>query len=241
MNIFTHIVILFVFGFLPSIIWLQFFLKKDCHPEPRYLISRTFMMGIALAPLAVIAQVLFGRFLGHFYGIDHPSTSVGFFLWAAFVEEAVKFLAVKMLILNNPEFDEPIDAMIYMITAGLGFAAIENMLVLFQSFPNGLQITFQLLLLRFLGATLLHAVACALTGYFLGLAWFYHHHSRTLTSLGIAIATLVHFAFNIIMLSTNHEPRGIIYSTLLIFGVSVLVSSLFAITKQRMGTQHLVH
>ena len=46
-------------------------------------------------------------------------------------EEVAKYLIIKIRILRDPEFDEPIDAMIYMIIAGLGFAALENILVLF--------------------------------------------------------------------------------------------------------------
>jgi RsiW-degrading membrane proteinase PrsW (M82 family) len=36
---------------------------------------------------------------------------------------------VRLKALRDPEFDEPIDAMLYMIIVALGFATIENILV----------------------------------------------------------------------------------------------------------------
>ena len=108
-------------------------------------------------------------------------------------------LFVGRLVLNNPEFDEPIDAMIYMITASLGFAAIENILILFRAAPDGLEQTLQLWALRSVGATLLHALAGALIGYFLALSWFYFEHQKKLVTIGIVLASIFHFVFNIFL------------------------------------------
>ncbi len=220
-------ILLIFFGFLPSLVWLNFYLHKDRHPEPTYLITRTFLMGILLAPLAIAAQWLFAYGLGHYELVAQPSNSATFYLWAAFIEETVKFIAVMVLILHHPEFDEPVDAMVYMITAGLGFAAIENILVLVQSVPQGIDIAIQLWILRFLGATLLHSVASALTGYFLALSWFYRHHSYKLIGLGLFLATLVHVAFNIILVDFGNQAQGLLYVTILLLVMSFLVSLLF--------------
>ena len=205
------IVLLVVLGFLPSLIWLGFYIKKDWHPEPKYLISKTFLLGIIMAPLAVIAQWVFrGIALGLKPDFDIQS-SIMFFLWAAFIEETVKFLVVKFAVLHNSEFDEPLDAMIYMISAGLGFAAIENVLILFQAIPNGTEAAIQIWLLRFVGATLLHAVSSAVVGYFLALSWFYNRHSSKLIALGLGIATILHLIFNFILLGSNGRPEGFLY------------------------------
>src|SRR3989344_2683483 len=120
-------------GFIPSLAWLSYYLRKDCHPEPRYLIARVFFMGILIAPLAVLAQWLFSQIGLTFSASFSISDSIVFFIIAAFIEETVKFLAVKYTVLHNSKFDEPVDAMIYMIIAGLGFAAVENILVMFQA------------------------------------------------------------------------------------------------------------
>src|SRR4051812_25201469 len=111
-------------GLIPSFIWMSLFLKEDIHPEPRYLIAKTFLMGIIISPLALLLQIGFNP-VGA-WADQNPLLAGGslFFLWAAFVEELLKFYAVRLVALTDPQFDEPVDAMIYMMVAGLGFAAI---------------------------------------------------------------------------------------------------------------------
>lgn len=186
-----------------------------------------------MAPLAVALQWWFREAILYFqpnYGVQ---TSAWFFLWAAAVEEIVKFLVVLFVVIRNPEFDEPTDAMIYMISAALGFAAIENILVLFQTISGGTDAAIQIWLLRFVGATLLHAVASATVGYFLALAWFYSHHCKKLITLGIGIATFLHLIFNILIFRGNGEPAGFIYSTMFLIFIAAIISALFAKLKAR--------
>jgi len=228
--------LLTIMGLLPSLVWLAFFIKKDIHPEPKYLVTRTFLMGIILAPLAVGLQWFFVGFGDKFPAFSDVFSfqSPHFFLWAAFVEEITKFLAVKFIVLNNPEFDEPIDAMIYMIVASLGFAAIENILILFRVAPDGLEQTLQLWALRSVGATLLHALAGALTGYFLALSWFYYEHQKKLITIGIVLASIFHFVFNIFLFSFQNDLRGVIFSLFLLAVFAGLVQTLFRRIKNRM-------
>lgn len=219
-------------GFVPSGVWLFLWLKKGTHAEPRRLLLETFFLAILLAPLAVAAQWLFGTILAHAAPHYNVGDSSAFFLWAAFVEEIVKFLVVYYLIIHRPDFDEPVDAMIYLVTAALGFAAIENIIILFRNIPDGFSITFQVLLMRFFGATLLHALSSAILGYFLALAWFYHHHSKKFIWAGIGFATLFHFVFNILLV--NFQPiGGFLFSTGLLILMLFLVSILFAKIKER--------
>lgn len=222
-------------GLLPSLVWLVFFIKKDIHPEPKYLVTRTFLMGIILAPLAVGLQWIFvglgTKFSPGIFSFQSPH----FFLWAAFVEEMTKFLAVKFIVLNNPEFDEPVDAMIYMITASLGFAAIENILILFKAIPDGLQGTLQLWALRSVGATLLHALAGAMVGYFLSLSWFYNEHRQKLVAIGVILAGIFHFVFNVLIFSFQEDFHGVVFSLFLLAIFAGLVQILFAKVKDRMA------
>ncbi|MDO8591849.1 MAG: PrsW family glutamic-type intramembrane protease, partial [bacterium] len=150
----------------------------------------------------------------------------------ALVEEVVKFLVVKFVVLHNPEFDEPLDAMIYMVSAGLGFAAIENILVLFQAIPSGTNTAIQIWLLRFVGATLLHAVASATVGYFLALSWFYNRHSGKLITMGLALATILHLIFNVILLSGVRQTSFLLSTIFLIF-IALAISGLFTKLKKR--------
>ena len=195
------------------------------------MLARTFLIGVIISPIAVLLQLLFikinpGQAM-------YPDNTPSFFLWAALVEELIKFYAVKMTVLNNPVFDEPVDAMIYMVTAGLGFAAIENILVMFRVIPDGPTATLGVWTLRFMGAILLHALSSAILGYFLAISWFYQHHRKKLIFIGLAMATLFHFAFNAFLSSFDNQIVGLIYSTSLLIAMAFLVAILFDRVRER--------
>jgi len=228
-------VILIAMGLIPSLIWLYFYARKDCHPEPKNLLAQTFLMGIIISPIAILLQFSFAQFASTITGTSQAlaQNSSYFFVWAAAVEEAIKFYAVRMLILRNPEFDEPIDAMIYMITAGLGFAAMENILVMFRVFPDGTQTALATWALRFTGATLLHALSSGLMGYFLAMSWFFRDHRRKLVIIGFILATIFHFTFNTFLSIFDNRLTGLVYSTSLLMIMAFLVSILFDRIKER--------
>ena len=230
--------LLVALGLLPSLVWMFFFYRQDCHPEPKYLITKTFLMGIIISPIAIIFQLGFSR-IGSLGPIDYFIANGSlFFLWAAFVEEFIKYYAVRIIALTDPAFDEPVDAMIYMMMAGLGFAAIENILVLFRSIPDGINTTIQIWALRFVGATLLHALASGLVGYFLALSWFFQNHRKKLLIVGLLVATLFHFTFNIFLAAVNNQPpdiqlRGLLFSIGLLCLMGFFIFLLFDKIKKR--------
>ncbi len=229
-------VLLVFLGTLPSLIWLGYWLRKDAHPEPKVLITKVLLLGIMLSPLAIVLQLLFVQLAARLIGTDSASLSEGpgFYLWAAFVEEIVKYLVVYFVVLRSPEFDEPVDAMIYMLTAALGFAAMENILVINRVIGDGLSATVGLWSLRFAGATLLHALSSALLGYFIALAWFYFDHRKALFVVGLALATVFHWSFNL-FISQMHQSVSLLFSTLLLMVMAFLVSTLFDKIKERDG------
>ena len=212
-------------GTLPSLIWLGWWLKKDSHPEPKSMITKTLLMGVILSPLAIIFQLLFANTTGL---RDGP----GFFLWAAFVEELVKYGAVAMVAMRSPEMDEPVDVMIYLLTAALGFAAMENILVINRVFTDGVAATVGVWGLRFAGATLLHLLASALFGYFIALGWFWRKYRKLLYLVGLTLATVVHWVFNL-FISAVHQGASLGFSTILLIVLAFLVSSLFDKIKAR--------
>ncbi len=227
-----NVVILVILGLLPSLLWLFYYLKQDLHPEPKGLIAKTFMMGILFAPVVALLQWLFVYLASAVYGVTYkPDAS--FFLWAAAVEEVVKLMAVRIAIMKNSEFDEPTDAMIYMVTAALGFAAIENILVLFNVIPNGYGYSMGVLALRFIGATFLHALAAAITGYFLAISWFFKRHALKLILVGLTLATSVHFLFNMLLQIFQNNFTALLYSTALLLSVAYIVARLFIKTRKR--------
>jgi protease PrsW len=191
-------------------------------------------MGIIISPLAILLQLALVK-CGEIAALKNYCLPIGFlmpnspefFMWSAFVEEMVKFYAIKIMVMDNPEFDEPIDAMIYMIAASLGFAAIENTLNVFQTAPDGLATTVNTLILRFIGATLLHTLSGGLLGYFLAISWFFRHHKKKLIITGMLMATLFHFTFNMVIFTFEGQVSALLYTTSLLLGMAFLISILF--------------
>lgn len=224
---------LVVVGILPSLMWLAYYLRKDCHPEPKNMVIKTFLMGIIVSPIAIILQLVFVQLWTHLTGLPGGTDGPGFYAWASFVEEIVKFYAVQLIVLRTADFDEPIDAMIYMVIAALGFAAMENILVMVRVVPDGFQNTVSIWTLRSVGATLLHALSSAILGYFLALSWFYDHHRLKLLVFGVTLATLFHFAFNMLLSSSAHQMFSLAYATALLCVMALFVSVLFDKIRER--------
>ena len=126
--------------------------------------------------------------------------------------------------------------MIYVIPSSLEFAAIENILVMLNLIPNGAGTALNTLALRFIGATLLHALASGLIGYFLAMSWFFQEHKKKLIVFGLAIATLFHAAFNMLIAFAQESANpvvGLVYTTFLLIILAFLVSVLFDKIKER--------
>lgn len=209
--------------FLPPIVWLLFYLREDRHPEPKFLLILVFIGGISSAIIAVIIELIMIGQEGIFSGsIDMVKNAFTFFLVIGLVEEYVKYLPIKFLVLRRPAFDEPVDAMVYMMTSAMGFAALENALfilpIFHQNIFNGLEIVAN----RFLGANLLHVLSSGIVGFFLARAFFSpkRHH---FIALGVLLAAILHAGFNYLILVREALPQGTFYIILLLSIMAVMV------------------
>lgn len=187
-------------GILPALLWLWFWLKEDSRkPEPRGLILLAFVAGM----IGVVVVLPMEKFAFKFF----PDGSVTLLtVWAA-IEELVKFGAMSIIVFKSKFFDEPIDAIIYMITVALGFAALENSLFLVGPLMNGEAIvSFLTGNLRYIGATLLHVGASASIGIAMGLSFYKNKFIKTISVLiGIITAIVLHTLFNFSIMNSNGE------------------------------------
>lgn len=159
------------------------------------------------------------------------SNVVAFFTLAAFIEEYMKYWIVRHSVVAKPDFDEPHDSIIYMIAAALGFAAMENILIAFKIYPEGFAATIGIIALRFTGATLLHALASGIVGYFLGLAWFFYHFKKQIVAFGLILASFLHLIFNyLIFIDPAAALPG---NTVLLLGMMISLLILFDRLKER--------
>lgn len=213
-----------ILGLLPGLIWLFYYLSKDRkHPEPRKMILKTFGWGMLAAPVAVVLELALSWIL------DLPELSnflkalLSLFLISALVEEVLKYLVVQLTVLRSPEFDEPIDAMIYCIVAALGFASIENVLVILTVSASNIYNPFSVIALRFIGATFLHALASGLVGYHLGLVVFGKGRTKRLIFQGLVLAIIFHGLYNYFVLTRGQIS---VFYLIILIGVMALLVSL---------------
>ena len=215
--------LLFIFALSPSIIWLLFFLRKDAHPESNKEIVKIFFYGMLAALPAILIELgIFGEiskvrlFFSQYFTFSIFSATLSIALSVALVEEFSKYLVVRGKVLNNPEFDEPTDAMLYMIVAALGFAAFENVLILLPLGSAFLIKGLTLSVLRFTSATFLHALCSGLVGYFIALSFFETKKRNRLILTGLGISILLHALYNFSIMTVEGNTRFIIPVIILI-------------------------
>ncbi len=203
---FTNILFAFMGGILPALLWLWFWLKEDrLHPEPKRLIIWTFVIGMATVIVALPAEQGIHYFLQKYGMLGVMNGLLILFLWAM-AEEILKYLAAKKAALSGKEYDEPIDALIYMITAALGFAALENVIFLIAVCADyGLFYGFITGNLRFVGATLLHILSSAVVGSAIAFSFFHKENYRRNVIWGLLFATLLHTLFNYFIIKSGEQ------------------------------------
>ena len=187
-------------GILPALLWLMFWLREDAkHPEPKFRIASAFLGGM----IAIILVLPLETYTAKSLSVTDPQTVL---LWA-FFEESIKFLVCIVAALRFKENDEPIDAVIYMLTAALGFSAMENTLFLLNPIIHG-QVVETIITgnLRFMGASLLHVISSSTLGIFIALSFYKGKIWKfTYTSLGVVSATGLHTIFNLFIMKGTNE------------------------------------
>ena len=191
------LILAFLGGISPSIIWLWFWLKQSFNKTNPYgPLIFCFILGMISVIFVLPIQKLILENIN--------SSELQIIGWAT-IEELIKYLIVFFLITKTKYINKPIDWPIFIITTALGFAALENTLFLIE--PISLGQTIGGLLtgqLRFLGSTLLHAVSSGIIGIAVGLSFYMDKVNKKLyLILGILSAIFLHSTFNFFIINSN--------------------------------------
>ena len=180
----------FLGGIIPALLWLWFWLKEEENkPEPKSLLTIVFIMGM----IAVICVLPIQKFIQA--QIISPDWQL--ILWVC-AEEIIKYIVVLIVLYKTNHIEEPIDWPIYMITAALGFAALENTLFLIKPLTLGQDVVgLMTSQLRFLGSTLLHTVSSGILGIALGISLHLKGLEKKMyLFIGLTLAIALHSTFN---------------------------------------------
>ncbi|HJU05110.1 MAG TPA: PrsW family glutamic-type intramembrane protease [Nitrospiraceae bacterium] len=185
-------------SFVPGLFWLWFFYKRDSlEPEPKRLLITSFFVGIGLGIPATFLEILFN---------DSLLMTV---LIAPVIEETLKFGGVRFTVFRHPEFDEPLDGIIYTAAVALGFASMENLFYLMAAYLNASDtsqslevlspfgVVMSVFVLRALMSVPSHVLYSGFWGYALGKAKFMDRAAgRSLVLKGFLLAIFCHGLFN---------------------------------------------
>lgn len=194
----TYVFLALTGGLIPALFWLWFWLREDrAHPEPKRLIIVSFVSGMLVVPLVLPLQQ---------YAMERLSGSDIVLVWVI-IEEVLKYSAALVVVLWTRSVDEPIDAIIYMITIALGFSALENALFIFNPLSSG-EIAESILTgqFRFVGATLVHVLSSGTVGALMAFAFYKRKRVRVAyATAGLCIAIALHALFNFSIMKTRGE------------------------------------
>jgi len=255
-----YIIILYIiFGILPSLTWLFYYLRKDIHPEPKRMILAIFFWGAIVTIPVLFIQLGLNKLL------EIGITNLGFpplkeilnlswnhlnanfliivliywFLIISLSEELFKYLVVRIKAVGSQHLDEPLDIMLYMVIAALGFTAVENVLYLFMpagqfSFNDLVNRTLIISFARFIGATFLHTLCSATVGYYLALSFCQEKNKKMYVFGGIFMAVALHGLYNFSIM-TLEGPIKIAIPIAILIILAFLVFSEFEKIKKLKG------
>mgnify|MGYP003818116077 CR=1 FL=1 len=128
-----HLIIVLCAALLPPFLLLRMVYRMDrVEPEPRPLLIRLFVWGV-LCALPVMVLELWGQDVAEqFRGSRALYLFLSYFMIPGFIEEGMKYAALRRLTWRDPAFNYKFDAVVYAVFASLGFAAIENVLYVFD-------------------------------------------------------------------------------------------------------------
>lgn len=218
-------------GVLPALLWLWFYLHEDKkRPEPRGRIMLTFIAGM-LATIIVlpIEQFIKDNIAG--------TTFFVLLLWVI-AEEVLKYFAAYFTALRTRINNEPIDAIIYMVTAALGFAAMENALFLLTPLGEG-QIAQTIITgnMRFIGATVLHTLASGVVGVMIAFSYYRRKLiKKEFVLIGLFLAVLLHTLFNLLIIN---KTGGNIFTVFFMVWIAVGVLLLLFEKAKRVQSKRL--
>ena len=195
----------FLGGVLPPLVWLYFLLKEDDRcPEPLPMLAIAFIAGALAVPFVLPLEAVVRNYAYVAYAecTDYGALCMPIIIGWSVIEETLKYVLVALLVLWRKDVNESIDLVIYMLTAALGFAALENALFLIAPFAGG-EILGGLATgnLRFIGSTLLHVIASSVIGFALAFSFSLPKPLRALCAVaGLILAIALHAVFNFFLI-----------------------------------------
>jgi RsiW-degrading membrane proteinase PrsW (M82 family) len=189
----------FIIAFtFPSLMWISYIYHKDIYePEPRRAILTILAWGMFSVVPAIFLEILVYPLLPAIKNFSYIVYGSIFVFSIPVIEEFCKIVGVPKV---KKEIDGELDGIIYGITAGMGFAMVENMMYelgfLFGPKTGIVSPWTMGALLRGISSTAIHAVCSGLIGY--GYARYLYKEPKSIAPLisMYMVAVIIHGGWN---------------------------------------------
>lgn len=199
---------LFLLSLAPVFIIAAYIYFRDKYEkEPIRLLIFSLLAGaISVVPILFLEGFL-DSFTESFPGLLAAAWKA--FVVAGFSEELFKYMALYLLIWRSREFNEKFDGIVYATYISLGFAAVENVLYVYEGgITTGL--------MRAITAVPAHAIFGITMGFFFGLAKFYEKERKSLRLKALIYPILLHGIYDFILF-TGIEWLTVVFVAFVIF------------------------
>lgn len=189
---------------LPIAILIFYIYRKDkSAPEPTGQLLKAFFLGILSIPLSLCISIPFSN-----WGLypEEVSTVWGAictsFFGAAIPEEVAKFVILWLVLRKNRYFDEKMDGIVYAVCVSLGFAAVENIMYLFNNYDEFVAVGIARAIFSVPG----HFCFGILMGYYYSLAKFYPKSPKLNSALVLIAPIVAHGVYDSILFVSDATP-----------------------------------
>ena len=164
------------------------FIRDKYEKEPYTMLFLGLLYGVYSTFVIWAVGMAFERAFPH---VETPFVNA--FFSSAGIEEGVKFLFLYFLVFRNPNFNEPLDGIVYGVFIALGFAWLENIIYVFHKELGG----YETALARAIFSVPGHGLFGLEMGYYLALAKYYKKRIYLLKTF--AVPYLLHGIYNYIL------------------------------------------
>ncbi len=182
---------------IPMSLYLYLIWKMDKYDrEPVKLVLANYLWGaLGAVILALLGSLILTFFVQIFISDEFDIDLFGSVIIAPFVEEITKGVFL-LITITSRKFDNITDGIVYGGAIGLGFGMTENFFYFISNMDN-VSDWISIVIVRTLFSGVMHLVATATLGAFLGLSKFMISPLRLVLGLiGLVIAMLIHSLWN---------------------------------------------
>jgi len=213
------IILLLIAAVLPAALLWFYIWKKDPQKEPIRLLVKAVWYGIGIVvPVGILETGLQYLLFGEGQPTSLFGTTLMAFGVAALPEELSKLFCLWLILRRNPYFDEHFDGVVYAVSIGLGFAAMENIGYLIEGDDQWIMTA----VIRALLAVPGHYAYAVLMGYYYSIYHFVDRSPRTKISI-LLFPVVAHGVYDSLAMSgmVNDTVGGFAFLILIYFCVKL--------------------